>query len=163
MSTKIEKSIFHTAMPGKITILRTRVEQFNPMTVIIDFDHNLIAGYFKGPEETNFAVFLDKEFYKEFSGTTIKVQLQTLDATHVVDIFALPHGGFRFDLDNIVPGNKIRIVFRSKTPDFFDVVAHHVQWDEGTGTFIIKEMGIIDARTGEIISGHLLKSSRIID
>jgi len=163
MAITVEKSIFTTCLCGKTTPLRTRVDKFNPMTVIIDFDHNLPAGYFELPEETVFAVYIDNEFDHEFSGTTTKIQLQSLDAVSDVDIFALPHSGFRLSLDRETPGNKIRIKFRGKNPDFFDVEAHHIQWDEGSGTFIIKEMGVIDARTGDLISGHILKSSKIID
>lgn len=162
MATVIEKTIFHTAMPGQVTPLRTRVDKFNPMTVIMDFDHNLPANYFESINETVFALYIDKEFEREFSGQTVKAQLKSVDAVSELDVFALPHSGFRLDLTKTQPGNKIRIKFRSRDPDLFDVVAHHIQWDDATGTFLTKEMGVIDARTGKLLSGHVLKSSRIV-
>jgi len=163
MTQVIEKSIFHTALEGNVIPLRTRYDQFKPNTIIIDFDYNLLNGYFLDFEEIVYAIYIDKEFDHEFSGTTVFIQLEVQDAVSEIDIFALPHSGFRLDLSKTQPGNKIRIRFRGRNPDIFDITAHHIQWDNGTGTFVEKEMGIIDARTGNIISGALIKSSRIID
>jgi len=158
-----EVSIFHTRLTAKAQPLRTDLDPFNPMTVIIDFDHNLPLNYFQEEDDIYYAIFVDNEFDKEFKGKSVKVQLLSQNAVSNVDIFALPHSGFRPDLDAEVPGNKIRLRFRGRNPFVFDVVAHHIQFDNGTGTFIEEEMGVITSKTGKLEAAASLRSSKIID
>jgi len=169
-----EENIFHTRIPGLTTILRIRIDQYNPMTIIVDFSHSLTTNYYKTAAETLYALYVDNKFVKEFTGEIVKVQMLSIDTISEVDIYAIPHSGFRphqdptdpeegTRLDPTIPGNKIRIRFRAKDSGVFDVEAHHIQWDEGTGTFVTKEIGVINADDASIKSGYKIKSSEMID
>ncbi len=158
-----EITFCHTRLIGETIPLRAGFDKFNPNVVILDFSYDLVTGYFKTKPEIFYAAFVDREFSHEFQGESTKVQLLSQNAVVEVDIFAIPHSGYIPVLTEVTPGNKIRLTFRAKDPAVFDVVAHHIQWDDATGTFLEKEMGIIDSVTGDLRSGASLRSSKLID
>ncbi len=159
MASKIF-NINHTYINRTTTIINIRDDKYNPMTKVIDFEHNAIAGYFEGPSEIIYGVYLDREFVREFFDKSVKVQLLTMDVNHTVEIFAHPHPGFQFIRSSESPGNKIRIRFRARKPEKSDIVKHSVYWDNKTGSFLTKKAGEVDAVTG-LVNGATLKSGTI--
>jgi hypothetical protein len=152
--------VFHTRIKRTTNIINVRYDDFNPMTLIVDFEHSIPANYYIPESQIVYAVYIDREFIKEFFEKTTKFQLAAIDTNHKLEIFAHPHGGFEFIRARQTPGNKIRISFEAKDPAVYDVAKHYIYWDQATGTYLTARMGEIDASTG-IISGQYLRSGEI--
>jgi hypothetical protein len=150
--------IKHTRLERTTVIINNRSDIFNPMTVLVDFTYEPPVGYYKRTEDIIFGVYIDKEFVEEVVGRLAKVQLKALDVVSVLEIFAHPHPGFQFIRERTVPGNKIIITFRAKDPTKRDIQKHNIYWDNGTGNYLAKRVGEIDALTGAG-TGSLIKSA----
>jgi hypothetical protein len=131
------------------------------MSLIVDFEHSIPVNYYQSENEIIYAIYLDREFVKEFLEKSTKFQVPTFDVNHVLEVFAHPHGGFKFEREPIVPGNKIKILFRAKDPNLRDVDFFDIYWDAGTGTYQTKIMGRIDANLVSF-SGRYLKSVELV-
>lgn len=158
---KYEYDVYHTRLKRFTTIVKISKDQYNPMQLIIDFEYTTPNNYFKRDEDIEFGLYLDREFLGEFFGHKTKVQLLNVDAVSIVDIFAHPHAGFAFERSHLIPGNKIKIVFKAKAKDVGDVIRHRILWDQGTGSYQTKIMGEVDAETADV-TGRFLKSGRLL-
>jgi hypothetical protein len=155
-------NINHTRLKAETTITSVRVDKYNPMGLIVEFEYTHPVGYFKEDQQISFGLYVDKEFVCEFYDRVIKVQLENLNVVQMVEIYAHPHPGYQFVFERQVPGNKIRLRFRAKDPSKTDIKNHYVYWDNKTGTYLTKKAGIIDPITGQV-SGYVFKTGDIID
>lgn len=151
----------HTRIEVCAPIVETKIDRYNNMTVIIETCYEEPTGYYLNDEEIPFAIYLDREFYKEFFGREVKIQISEVGVPKIVEVYALSHSGFRIDRNKPDPGNKIRVVFKGLRPDVFDVTRHIIFYDNKTGTFETKAIGTIDALSGEG-GGRLIQSARIL-
>jgi hypothetical protein len=154
-------NIFHTRIKRSTEIIKVRKDAFNPMTLIVDFVHELPEDYYLDEDNIVYGLYLDREFVMEFREKTVKVQIESFDVVNVLEVFAHPHSGFRFIRERLIDGNKIRIRFRARDPDKKDILKHIILWDNATGTYLTKAMGEIDATTGEA-GGRYIKVGSII-
>lgn len=154
-------NINHTSIKRTTLIVEVSDDLYNPMTKIIDFEHSAVDGYFKEASQIIYGLYLDREFVREFFDKTVKIQLQSMDVSYGLEVFAHPHAGFQFVRASEVPGNKIRIRFRAKKSELADIMKHSVYHDGATGTYLEKKAGEVDAATGEV-SGWMLKSGGLV-
>lgn len=157
---RMQEKIFHTRIKRTTNIANVRTDQYNPMTLIIDFDHTIPTNYFLPEPQVIYAAYVDRVFVKEFLEKSTKIQLGEQDVNHLLEIFAHPHGGFRFIRNSLVPGNKIRITYQALDPSQSDVKQHKIYWDAGSGTISTAILGTVDPVTGQV-SGNL-KSGKIL-
>lgn len=160
MATKIV-TIYHTRIKAETNITSVRVDKYNPNGLIVEFTHNLPTDFFKESQQTPFGLYIDKEFNCEFYDNMIKVQLENLNVVQMLEIYAHPHPGYKFNFERQVPGNKIRLRFRAKDPSKTDIKQHYVYWDNKTGTYLTKKAGVIDPVTG-LVSGATFKAGEIL-
>lgn len=153
--------LYHTRIKRTTTITAIRSDQYSPMTLIVDFLHSIPDNYYIREEEIIYAIYIDREFVKEFLEKSTKFQLQAFDVNHIVEVFAHPHGGFQFERSRLQPGNKLLMRFRAKDPSKRDVDLLYFYWDNATGTYLTKKMGQVNPSTLEI-SGRQIRSAEII-
>lgn len=154
--------IKHTRLNRTTLITSTRKDEYNPMTVIIDYTYTMPDNYFVDEDDILFGVYVDREFIKEVVGRSTKVQLESIGVGSVIEIFAHPHAGFQFIRERQNPGNKIKMRFRAKDPSKRDVTKHNLYWDAGLGGAATIKIGEVDALTGKG-SGPKIKSAQIIN
>lgn len=155
MALKRQKvDIFHTRIKRSTNITATYYDQYNPMTLIVNFEHTIPTNYYKPESQIIYAAYLDRVFIKEFYEKSTKIQIPDQDVNHLLEIFAHPHPGFRFVRSQLTPGNKIRITYQAKDPAYSDIVLHKIYWDAGTGVIQSAILGTVNALTGQV-SGNL--------
>lgn len=153
--------IYHTRLNRRTTIIKTAIDPFNPMNIILDFLYEPPTNYFRRSEDIVFGIYIDRVFIMDFRERKVKAQVQDLDVNQQIEIFAHPHEGFQFIRNRLQPGNKIRIVFRARDPDIKDIDRHDIYWDNATGTYLTKKMGIVDPLTGDIEGAKLFEGTII--
>jgi len=154
-------NIKHTRINTNANIEKTRRDYYNPLSLIVYIDYDLVSDYYLPYERVPFAVYIDNEFYKEFFGTEVKVQLENINIASNIRIFALSNPGFRYIFNKATPGNKIRMRFKAKEANDFDIESHIVYYDNKTGSYESSPIGTIDAITGTG-GGRLLKKSKML-
>ena len=147
----------HTRIKREVVIIDCQPDDFNHMSVVIDFSYTLIADYFQTADEIIYGLYVDRQFVKEFIEEKVKVQLDDLNVNHLVEIYVHPHAGFRHTMNLLKPGNKIYVRFKARNPDRKYIKKHRVYWDNATGVYLTKTMGEIDSRTG-VVSGGKIQS-----
>ena len=156
MFSKVE-TIHHTRLNRTVTVTNSRRDDYDPMSVLVDFTYSVPVGYFKEDSQIRFGLYLDREFVGEISGNLAKIQIHSFDVVHILEIYAHPHYGFMFPMNRQVPGNKIRIRFRGRDPNVKDISKYKILWDNKTGVYLTKVFGFVDAITKDI-SGQYLRS-----
>jgi len=154
-------NIYHTRLNRTTNILSVSRDKYNPMCLVAEFEYTPPANYYMREEDIIFGLYLDRELVKEFHEFLVKFQMPVMYVNSILEIFAHPHGGFKFIRERKVPGNKITIRFRAKEPIANDIEKHYVYWDNATGTFLTAIMGEIDAQDGSV-KGRYLKSGEIV-
>jgi hypothetical protein len=69
-------NIFHTRIERGVNITKTSIDQFNPMNVVIDFEYEPPANYFRRSEDIVFGLYIDRVFIMEFRERKVKAQVQ---------------------------------------------------------------------------------------
>ena len=161
MSINKTFNIAHTRLRFKADFVEVVIDRYNSMTLIVEISYNKPDGYYLDDNEIPFALYLDRKFYQEFYGKVVKLQLQSLNVVSIAEVSALPHSGFRVIRGRIQAGTKIQVWFSAKRPDVFDVERHVIYYDNNTGTFETKAIGIQDAATAEA-GGRLIKEGRFL-
>jgi hypothetical protein len=131
-----------------VPIIKTKEDYYNPLLVIIHIEYDLIDNYYLDLNRIPFALYVNNKFKKEFFGNKVTVQLDSSNVASNIKIFALSHPGYRFDLNDVSPGDKIKVVFKSKKYGFYDVEKHLIYYDNKLGSYLNNPIGQIDAATG---------------
>jgi len=142
------QDIRHTRLEIETNIVHIKPDEFNPINQVVSFIYTPPDNYFLKDDLIPYAIYVDRELYEEFFGKEVKVQMQIPDVVHILETYALPHFGFIVERGQIVPGNKIRIKFRGKNAEAFDVTKYIIKFDNKTGTIIDDPIGTVDAITG---------------
>lgn len=147
----IEKSIKHSRYDSAVNIIRVSKTNAIFRGVVVEFEPLDLSASGIPVDETVYALYLDRIFFKEHCGTNrIPVQLYGMSVPITIEVFALPFGGYRPVLDAlpVEDRNRLKISWLAKNPTVYDVVKHNVYWDNKTGTIINIPIAVVDANTG---------------
>jgi len=119
--------------------------------VVVEFELLDLSAAGMELDETIYALYLDRIFFKEHSGTNrIPVQLYGTDVPITIEVFALPYGGYRPVLSDLTSEqkNRLRVTWQARNPAGYDVSKHTVYWDRKTGVIINVPIAVVDAASG---------------
>ena len=159
----LEKAVVHSRFGATVNIINVAPSRAIFRGVVVEFELLDLSAAGVNPDETIYALYLDRIFIKEHSGNNrIAAQLYGESVSVVIEVFALPYGGFRPVLDSLSANdrNRLKVSWRARNPDSYDVSDHVIYWDNKTGTIIDVPIAVIDAETG-IGGGDKVDVSRI--
>jgi len=147
----MEKSVVHSRYDSTVNVIRVKKSNAIFRGVVVEFEPLDLSAAGIEVNELVYALYLDRIFISEHIGTNrIPVQLYGMSVPIVIEVFALPYGGYRPTLDALAAENKNRmmVTWQARNPDNYDVEKHTVYWDNATGTIINTPIAVVDAETG---------------
>lgn len=147
----IEKTVVHSRFDSAVNIIRVAKSNAIFRGVVVEFEPKDLTAAGIGINDVIYALYLDRIFIKEHSGTNrIPVQLYGMSVPIVIEVYALPYGGYRPSLNDLTSEhkNRLKVTWQARNPDTYDVDKHTVYWDNKTGTIIDRPIAVIDAATG---------------
>lgn len=147
----VEQVIGHSRIGSSVNIIRIQSSTSVFRGLDIDFEWIDTSSVGIDSAEAVYAVYVDRIFIKEHSGTSrVTIQGYKKSVPTVIEIYLLPYSTYRPDLDALptVNKNRLQIEWEGRNPEAFDVEKHIMFWDNATGAFIEIPILFVNAEDG---------------